>query len=124
MNRLLWSTNPEDVANQLVLEINRCLNIIAPVKKIQIRKQYASYISEGTKILMKERNMAKATFNISHTEEDKKSYNTIRNLVLKIQRKEKSDWVKRMLGEDGNNSKKIWQSVKTLSGDSKKKKHK
>ena len=119
INKLMWNDNPEEVADHLVASINRSLDIVAPFKKTQIRKHYAPSISEATKILMKERDLAKTTFITSQMNEDKIKYNKIRNLVLKKQRKDKSQWIAKMLGGDETNAKKIWQTVKTVSGDNK-----
>ena len=106
INKLMWSDNTDFVAGQLVHLINMALDQVAPVKKIQIRNRYAPYISESTKVLMKERDSAKYTFLKSQSGVDKKKYAVIRNKVLKIQRQEKKMWIDRMLGEDGKNAKK------------------
>ena len=72
INKLMWSDNTDFVAGQLVHLINMALDQVAPVKKIQIRNRYAPYISESTKVLMKERDSAKYTFLKSQSGVDKK----------------------------------------------------
>ena len=66
---------------------------------------------------MEERNKAKDVFLKSQTNADHIKYKKLRNNTLKMQRADKSKWVTGMLGENGNNSKKIWRTVKTVSGD-------
>ena len=70
---------------------------------------------------MRSRDIAKTTFLKSKSPVDKSAYNKIRNLVLKMQRKEKAIWISRMFGDNGTNAKKIWRTVKIISGDSKRK---
>ena len=121
INRLLWSTSADYVADQLVTEINLALDLTAPFKKIQLRNNYAPSLSPQTKILMGIRNDAKAKYSKSKCELDKINYNKIRNEVLKIQRKEKKEWVCKMLHNNGNEARRIWRTVKIVSGDNKKK---
>ena len=89
INKLLWEIDPDYVAVQLVQEINYALDLIAPVKKTQLRTRYAPSISDQTKVLMKSRDDKKGKYLKTRTKEDKEDYTTMRNLVLAIQRKEK-----------------------------------
>ena len=60
LNMLLSSKDPNHVADSLVEEINRVLNIVAPIETIQIRKHYVPYLSSITKQLMESRDKKKA----------------------------------------------------------------
>ena len=63
LNKLLWCTDPNYVAFVLTTEINRALNIVAPIKTIQTRKHFAPHLKPDTKALMKERDVAKKKAN-------------------------------------------------------------
>ena len=121
INKLLWSYDTELVATQLVHLINQALDQVAPTKKIQVRKNYAPYIGTETKMIMKDRDSAKLKFWSTQSPDDKIMYNKLRNKALKMQRDEKRKWIEDMLGEDGEDAKKIWRTVKVVSGDSKRK---
>ena len=119
INKLLWEKDTNYVANNLILQINGALDVIAPIKKIQIRRSYAPSLSEHTKNLMLVRDAARETFSKSKSETDCKTYKKLRNSVLAHQRKDKKEWASKMLLADGNNARNIWRSVKTISGNSK-----
>ena len=112
INKLLWIMDPNVVANELVKEINNALNIVAPVKKIQTRRQYAPHLSENTKIEMKNRDQLKAKCYASKNNEDLKAYHKARNQCVSIQRKEKANWALKMLGNNPNDAKKTVENNK------------
>ena len=119
INSFLCCTNTDMVAEALVYSINKALDIVAPMKKTQIRKNYAPFLSEDTKKLMNERNNLKATANTSKNPVDMSNYRKIRNAVLAKQRGEKKDWSKKLIGEKVNRGANIWNTVKSLNGDKK-----
>ena len=117
LNRLLFSTNLNYVANTLVDEVNRVLDVIAPVRTIQLRTKYAAHLTEATKQMMTDRNNLKTKAILSKLDEDWSIFRKARNKTLKCQRKDKIDWASKMLLKDGNKSKMLWQTAKRLSGD-------
>ena len=119
INSLLWNYDTNDVANKLISTITNALNAVAPFRKIQTRNIYAVYLSKNTKELMKNRNDLKDNYNKSKCQEDLKTYRRARNHVLSVQRKEKASWAAKMIGNNPNDSKKLWKTIKCISGDNK-----
>ena len=119
INKLLWNWNVESVAENLVFEINKALDVVAPFKNIQLRNNYAPHLSDETKEQMKLRDILKEAFNKTRNSEDLARYHKARNNVLSRQRKDKKEWANGLLGKDPNNSKKLWGTIKTISGTNK-----
>ena len=74
LNSLLNSTCTNHVTNTLIEEITRVLDIVAPIKTIQIRNHYAAYLSAATKELMTKRDKVKKMANITKKIEDHTAY--------------------------------------------------
>ena len=121
LNELLMSICPNHVTDILVEEITRILNILAPIKTIQIRNHYAVYLTNATKELMAKRDNMKQLAHISKNEDDFVNYKRIRNNVTKAQRQDKAEWARALITKEGNTSKHLWQAVKRISGDDAKK---
>ena len=118
MNILLHNKDPDEVANGMIKEIVRVLDILAPVRTIQIRKNYAPYLQGSTKTMMKERNQVKSHYQTSNLMIDKLRYNKIRNDVVKAQRADKRKWATKELERSGNRSKNLWATVRKINGNS------
>ena len=116
LNQLLFSEDPNYVAEALVCELNRALDIVAPTKVIQIRKNYAAHLTESTKQIMANRDQLKGIALASKKEEDMQAYKKRRNEALKHQRKDKAKWAADMLVKEGNTSKNLWQMCRKISG--------
>ena len=85
LNKLLLSTDANEVAESLTNEINRALDVVAPVKCTQMRVHYAPHLSPTTKSMMTERNKIKEAARTNKTPENVSAYKKIRNLTLKMQ---------------------------------------
>ena len=118
LNKLLNSKNPDYVADVLVEEVNRILDIVAPVKTVQIRKNYAAHLTIHTKELMKKRDEIKEKAQKSKSEDDRNEYKKLRNEAIKAQRTNKRDWANNLLNKEGNQSRHLWATIKKISGDS------
>ena len=119
LNELLFSADTNEVAEIIVSEINKALDHVAPIKKVQIRKNYAAYLSSDTKSRMLNRDNLKEKANTTNDEEDKRIYRVERNKVLKAQRFEKKKWAEKMILGEASNGAKIWKATKTINGDNK-----
>ena len=117
LNLLLHSTNLNYVADMLVNEINRVLDLVAPIKTIQMRNKYAAHLKPETKEMMTNRNLLKKKAIFSNSDLDWTCFKKARNNTLKAQRKDKIEWASKMLLKEGNKSKMLWQTAKRLSGD-------
>ena len=85
---------------------------MAPIKKIQIRKNYAPWLSDTTKELIKERNEAQKVAFTSKKLEDWEKFKKLRNNLTSRLKHEKENWQQRKLENCDSNSGKIWDSVK------------
>ena len=65
---------------------------MAPVRTIQIKENYAPWLSNETKASMTERDQAQQTAPMSKSEEDWNSYKRQRNQVNGKFRNDKRDW--------------------------------
>ena len=50
--------NVEDAVDKMSNKITAILNVMAPIKSVQVRSQYAPWISQNTKDKLKERDLA------------------------------------------------------------------
>ena len=121
LNKLLFNTDPNVVTEGLINEINRTLDIVAPFKTIQIRKNYAQHLSSTTKELMVTRDLAKQKAQNSKSTTDTTEYKKLRNQVVKNLRNDKKEWAKNLLERQGNTSRNLWNTIKKISGDEKSK---
>ena len=107
------------VANVLVTHLTAALDKIAPKKKIQPRNSYVPHLTSSTKQMMRDRDTAKQVWIESSSDSDWKEFKKARNQALKAQRKDKKKWAVEMVtnnGNEGNNTKKLWSTVKKSGG--------
>ena len=100
-------------ANLLSEKLNNILNEMAPVKTIQIRKQYAPWLTKDTKLLLSERNNAQKYAAQTGDADDWRLYKILRNSATSTMRSEKKAWEKKRLDHIENNSTNIWRNIKT-----------
>ena len=89
---------------------------MAPIKKIQSRTKYASYISENTKKMMISRNLIFQLASSSGKLEDWNNYKTIRNRVTNALKKEKYQWQKFRMDNLSYDTSSIWKHMKRFLG--------
>ena len=100
-------------ANLLSEKLNNILNEMAPVKTIQISKQYAPWLTKDTKLLLNERNNAQKYAAQTGDADDWRLYKSLRNRATSTMRSEKKAWEQRRLDHVENNSSNIWRNIKT-----------
>ena len=88
---LLDCQDPELVANVLISHITAAINIIAPMKTVQIRNNYAPYLTEQTKGEMKNRDANKKKAHISGEKKDWDEYKILRNKIKNNRKRRKSN---------------------------------
>ena len=96
-------------------KLNIILNVMVPLKRIQVRSNYAPWISDNAKSLIRDRNEAFRIFSTTNSVHDWNYYKFIRNRVTNILRKEKNDWQKAKLN-DSLHSPSMWKYVRNLIG--------
>ena len=92
-------------------KITQVLDQMAPVRKIQIRKNFAPWLSPETKQLMRKRNNAQKRYLITREDQDERRFKNLRNQATNRLRKEKADWKKRKLEACVNDYEKIWKNI-------------
>ena len=117
LNKLLSSSDPNLVADAMIDEVNRVLDIVAPVKTVQICTKYAAHLTAQTKELMNRRDSMKDDAQKSKDLADSAAYKKLRNEAVKAQRADKREWANNLLEKNGNKSKNLWSTIKRISGD-------
>ena len=121
INKLLFEIDTELVATNLVSEINKALDTVAPFKTTQMRKHYAPHLDQLTKEMMIKRDELRQKMQTTKDDKDRELYKKIRNQVVKHQRRSKKEWTERIMNKEGDKNKNLWQLVKRVSGDGKNK---
>ena len=97
-------------------EITKILDVMAPIKVIQVRTNYAPWLSPKTKELMKQRDLAQKKASESNLADDWKDFRVIRNRVNSILRTEKKNYQIKRLDEAGGDLSRTWKTVKSWLG--------
>ena len=97
-------------------KINYVLDKLAPVKTIQVRNNYAPWLSHSTKQMMKERDIAQNRAAVTGLESDWHDYRQLRNKVNRNLRNEKAQWRKNKLKSIGGDSSLVWKNLKDWFG--------
>ena len=113
---LLWSTDSNVIAEGLVNELNRVLDIIAPFKTISPRAHYAPHLQASTRLVMEKRDEAKAIHLKDRTDVNFNKYKKLRNKALKLQRSDKKTWAVYLFDEIAGDAKTLWKAVGTVNG--------
>ena len=110
----------EDVNEAVQLFTSKLTNILdihAPVKTIQLRKNYAPWLDEQTKELMKERDSAQKKAAITKDPDDKRHYKNLRNTTTAQLKKAKAEWECNKVDENvTQNPRDMWANLKSLMG--------
>ena len=112
----IYQCSDADTALELLSNsLTQILDMMAPIRTIQIRENYAPWLSSETKIKMAERDNAKKIASETNCEEHWILYRRLRNTVNRVLRKEKHNWQKDKLKkfEEDSDCKQIWRSVKS-----------
>jgi hypothetical protein len=96
----------------LLHKITSVLDEMAPVKTIQTRSNYASWLTEETKTLQAERNAAQEKAAESDRTEDWRLFRSLRNQVTARSRSDQSNWEEKKLDDKENTSPQVWRTIK------------
>ena len=117
-NDILLETNV-DIANS-AFEDRLCaiIDSMAPMKVLQIRTKYHSWISESTKTAMKDRDLARETAKATGLDDDWSKYRSKRNLCTAKQRRDKSKYHSELYSEieAAKDTAKLFGKTKELLG--------
>ena len=111
----IYSCEDVDSAVQLFTnKLNNILNVMAPIKRIQVRTKYAPWISSNTKEKIQTRNQAQKAASETGQKEDWIKYKSIRNTVNNVLKKE--IWQKEKINQYSNDSSSTWKHIKNWLG--------
>ena len=123
LNSLLFETDPNLVANVLVSHITSAIDIVAPIKTVQIRHKYAPHLTPHSKHLMEARNALRVTYNSTKLLKDEIAFKKARNLAVKSQRSDRKMWAIKIIEKttmNASDSKALWKAAKIITGEDKK----
>ena len=95
-------------------KITNILDIMAPIKTVQVRTNYAPWLSEETRNLMSERNSLQSRAAQTKSAEDWRKYKVLRNKINSRLKSEERKWQRLKVSECGQNSARIWKNVKNI----------
>ena len=108
--------NIEEATQKLSNKLNSILNVLAPIRSIQVCNKYAPWISQVTKEKIKNRDRAQQKAISSQFSEDWLCYKSLRNDVNKSLKLEKIQWQRQKLQCFTKDSKSAWKNVKNWLG--------
>ena len=116
LDEIVSCNDVNDATKLLIDKISGVLDEMAPIKTIQTRSNYVPWLSEETKVLQQDRNYAQEKAALTDDPEDWRFFRSLRNLVTKRSRLDKTEWEKKKLNDKQNSSSDIWKSVKGWLG--------
>ena len=111
---ILYDTNL--AVNLLSNKITTILDILAPIRTIQVRASYVSGISEQTKNLQRERKFAQEKAAFTNDPEDWRTFRSLRNQATASVRMDKKRWEEQRFDSLKNSTTDIWRSLKGWLG--------
>ena len=103
LGRIIECQCANQAADLFTSGLTKVLDIVAPIKTIQNRINYAAYLQESTKQLMELRNASQRMAARTGSQDDWREYRGLRNQCVAAQRMDKKNWEKRKL--DSNSTK-------------------
>ena len=103
-------------AKALTDKIVAVLDKHAPVRTIQVRKNFAPWMNKDLKNKMIERDTAREIAEISGDQDDWRSFRNTRNTVNNLMKLVKNEWNKKKLDSIAQTSSNVWKNLKRLAG--------
>ena len=110
---LYMCQDPNQAAELLTKKLADLLDIMAPIRTIQVRSKYAAWLSEQTKAMLKLRDAAQATAARTKDPDDWREYKNMRNTATARMRAEKKSWEKQKLDKANHSPSTLWRNVKS-----------
>ena len=111
--KLYMCENPDQAAEILTKELTDILDVMAPIRTIQMRRKYAPWLSDSTKDLLKVRDTAQAKAAQTRDQDDWRAYKNLRNTATSKMRSEKRNWEQQKLDNAQQDLGTLWGNVKT-----------
>ena len=113
----VYMCNDVNQAGKMVTDkLTAILDIMAPVKLIQVRSNFAPWLSETTKKKIVERNEAQKKATETKLKEDWDEYKRLRNYISNILKNEKRTWQEKKISDFGADTSSIWKNIKNWLG--------
>ena len=103
---------PDRAAELLTEGLTRILDILAPLRTIQTRADYAPHLSQDTKKMMEERKKAHSKAAKTGDQGDLREARHLRNRVVDSRRKDRRRWEQEKLSSEGRSPQEIWKGVR------------
>ena len=117
MNRnFYYCENPDLAAEKFTNKLTQILDVMAPVKTVQIRNNYAPWLSPDLRTKMKARDKAQEKSAKSGKDEDWTEYKRLRNQINNHLKTQKEVWQRQKLVEYSDDSGSTWKNIRTWLG--------
>ena len=111
---ILQCQDVNTAATLLTQGLTRVLDMMAPIKTIQTRKNYAPHMGDNTKLLQTHRNNAQEKAVQSGDPEDWRWYRALRNQTTASLRRDLVAYSEQKLSAVQNSPAEVWRSVKQI----------
>ena len=112
---IMVSDSVEEASKLLTQGLTNILDIIAPLKTVQTRTNYAPHMSSETKDLQTRREAAQKKAMTSGNPEDNRDYRSLRNQTLASLRADRKRWEQERLSCT-NSPAEVWRTAKEVVG--------
>ena len=106
--KILEEQCPDRAAGLFTQGLTRVLDILAPLRTIQTRTNYAPHLSNETKELMEKRKEAQGSAARTGSQEDLREARNFRNRVVDSRRRDRRRWEQEKLRSEGRSPAEVW----------------
>ena len=106
---LYQATDVNTAVDIFTKNVNNILDRMAPVKTFQTSTKYCPWLTQETKLLIKERNKAQKLLSENKNQSNLKNFKNLRNEVTRRLRSDKITWQKQKLESCGKDSRGLWK---------------
>ena len=97
-------------------KLTAVLDKFAPIRTIQVRSQYAPWLSDATKLIIGQRNRAQSAASSAQDQDKWRFFKNLRNTATKLIRKDKKIWETLQLDHLSNSLTDLWRNIKGWMG--------
>ena len=118
IKKLQWfdvysESNVDAAVSLLTGKLTSVLDKYAPIKTIQVRPNYAPWITDTVKEAMRQRDHDQIVASLSQCQDDWRKYKNTRNSATKVIKNAKKLWETNQLNYFGNNATDLWRNLKS-----------
>ena len=111
---ILQCRDVEWAASLLTNGLTKILDVMAPIRTIQTRKDYAPHMTDETKVLQDHRNLAQKRAVVSGDQRDWREYRSLRNQTTASLRRDLVAYRRQKLCSQENSPAEVWSTVKRI----------